>query len=80
MMFFPGEIFSNHLSTCTNDNSYRLTMNTYYQKLPIDIEITQTLIREDTTEQRPYTVSKSLDNFTGICHSTEVQCKTVDCQ
>lgn len=49
-----SDIFATHLSVCTKDKNVN-SLRSFYQKLPIHIEIIRTLIKEESNA-RSYTV------------------------
>jgi len=51
--FYHSEVFSAHLAVCNKDSSFQF-MTGAYSKFPINITITQTLIKEES-ENKPFT-------------------------
>ena len=60
-----SEVFGTHLAVCTKDKGVNSLRN-FYQKLPIQIELSQTLIKEESN-LRSYTVFYIV--ILGICTS-----------
>jgi len=61
-----AEVFSAHLSVCSRDKTAG-TLKSLYQKLPLKIEISQTLIKEES-KTKPFTVFWKMSLFIkGIC-------------
>lgn len=51
-VFFPGEVFIDHVKTCSKDNRY--TRSHFFQ-IPLSISIQHTMIKEDPIDSRTYT-------------------------
>ncbi len=51
-VFFPSEVFIDHVKTCNKDNRY--TRSHFFQ-IPLSISIQHTMIKEDPVDNRTYT-------------------------
>lgn len=51
-VFFPSEIFVEHVKSCNKDNRFN---RSHFFQVPLSISIIQTLIKEDPVDVRTYT-------------------------